>query len=389
MTRRRQTLTRREWWLLLGILLLILAYQIATSPDSQPDAAAVPVPPTATTGVGAPPTPTTRPSERIQIFLTTPDLVYPDVASERPTVPVLTAFLADIAAARERIDIAVFDIDLAPLGDALVAAQRRGVAVRLVYDDENLSDARVAKLIGKLQDAGVTVRSDQREPFMHEKTAVFDTRIVWTGSWNMTANDTYRNNNNMVRIESPAMARGFVAEADQLVAGLFGVHKAESAPQREIRIGKRQVAWHFSPQDSINRRVVAQIDAAVSDIAFMAFSYTDPAIARAMVRAQKRGVTVHGVMEKQNSAGTGSAYDTLLRGKVDIVVDGNCYIMHHKTIIIDDATVITGSYNFTKSAEQSNDESLIVLSDPASVAVYRDEYARVRTQADAPTACAR
>ena len=385
MTRRKRPLSPREFWFALALVLVLIAYQLLTSPDANAPVVTAPDQPTATHDTQTPVLPAAQ--DNIQVFLTTPSLVYPDVAKNRPDVPLLTAFLADVGAARTSIDIAVFDIDLPALGDALVAAQRRGVAVRVVYDDENLSDARVAKLIGALQDAGVTVRSDQREPFMHEKTAVFDGTVVWTGSWNMTINDTYRNNNNMVRIVSPAMARGFRAEADQLLAGFFGVHKQPSAGNRSISAGNRRVTWSFSPQDGINAQDVALIDAARTQITFLAFSYTDPAIAQAMVRAKKRGVTVRGVMEKQNSDGTGSAFDRLRRGKVDIVVDGNCYIMHHKTIIIDDATVITGSYNFTKSAEKSNDESQIVLTDPAAVTTFLAEYDRVRTQAESPTAC--
>jgi phosphatidylserine/phosphatidylglycerophosphate/cardiolipin synthase-like enzyme len=319
--------------------------------------------------------------------MTTAALVYPDIPAERAAPALYTAFLADIDAATTSIDIAVFDIDLPELGQALVRAAKRGVAVRVAYDDENLTDARVAKLIGSLQDAQVTVRSDQREPFMHQKTAVIDGRIVWTGSWNMTMNDTYRNNNSMVRIVSPQMAAGYTVEADQLMAGLFGVHKTSNAPHPVVTIGTRRVQYAFSPVDGINQQIVNLIDAATSRITFMAFSYTDPAISSAMIRAHKRGVVVAGVMEKQNIRGTGSVFEKLQNAKVDIIADGNCYIMHHKTIVIDDDTVITGSYNFTKSAEKSNDENAIVINDPDTAQIYLAEYDLVRTNADTPTAC--
>ena len=335
----------------------------------------------------APATPQMEASEAFQIYTTTRELVYPDVPQNRTQPALYGAFLADITAATKSIDIAVFDIDLPELGKALIAAAKRGVVVRVAYDDENLTDARVAKLIGALQDVGISVRSDQREPFMHEKTAVIDARIVWTGSWNMTMNDTYRNNNNMVRMVSPQMAMGYKTEADQLIAGLFGVHKTSNAPHPLITIGARTIRYAFSPVDGINDQVVALLDSAKTGITFMAFSYTDPAISSAMVRAQKRGVQVRGVMEKQNVRGTGSAFEKLQKAKVDVIADGNCYIMHHKTIVIDDQTVMTGSYNFTKSAEKSNDENLIVITDPTAVQTYLNEYNLVRERADAPTAC--
>ncbi len=61
--------------------------------------------------------------------------------------------------------------------------------------------------------------------------------------------------------------------------------------------------------------------------------------------------------------------------------------MHHKTIIIDDAVVITGSYNFTKSAEQSNDENLLIINSPSLAAQMIAEYKLVRAQAEQPTQC--
>ena len=382
--------TRRRpinWQGIAILIIVLLCFALYDAYIGQEEATLPPADAPQTPAVVAPALPDDAQADALQIYTTTSELVYPDIADQRTQPALYAAFLADITTASKSIDIAVFDIDLPELGKALVAAAKRGVAVRVAYDDENLTDARVAKLIGALQDARITVRSDQREPFMHEKTAVIDGRIVWTGSWNMTMNDTYRNNNNMVRLVSPLMAQGYRAEADQLVAGMFGVHKSSSAPHPVISFGTRSVRYAFSPVDGINQQVVALLDAAKTQITFMAFSYTDPAIANAMVRAHKRGVSVRGVMEKQNVRGTGSVFEKLKDAQVDIVADGNCYIMHHKTMVIDENTVITGSYNFTKSAEKSNDENLIVITDPIAVETYLNEYTLVRERSDAPTAC--
>ncbi|MFM2308230.1 MAG: hypothetical protein RLY87_350 [Chloroflexota bacterium] len=385
MSKRRRPIDWRTLAILLILVLCVALYDAYTQPVVE--APVTVSDPTQTTEPAVPPTPAPTQPDTLDVYMTTSALVYPDIPAERVAPALYTAFLADIDAATTSIDIAVFDIDLPELGQALVRAAKRGVAVRVAYDDENLTDARVAKLIGSLQDAQVTVRSDQREPFMHQKTAVIDGRIVWTGSWNMTMNDTYRNNNNMVRIVSPQMAAGYTVEADQLMAGMFGVHKASNAPHPVVTIGKRRVQYAFSPVDGINQQIVNLIDAATTRITFMAFSYTDPAISSAMIRAHKRGVVVAGVMEKQNIRGTGSVFEKLQTANVDIIADGNCYIMHHKTIVIDDDTVITGSYNFTKSAEKSNDENAIVINDPDTARIYLAEYDLVRTNADTPTAC--
>jgi phosphatidylserine/phosphatidylglycerophosphate/cardiolipin synthase-like enzyme len=119
----------------------------------------------------------------------------------------------------------------------------------------------------------------------------------------------------------------------------------------------------------------------------MAFSFTDDAIGQALIDAQARGVTVSGVVERQSANGTGSEYPVLTDAGIDVLTDGNCYIMHHKTIVVDERIVVTGSYNFTKSAEQSNDENLLIIDSPAFAREYMAEYARVRQQAEQPTQC--
>jgi len=389
----------KDWRVLLLIavvLLIALFFKEQINPTSTPDSSdSVPTveenptePDTDPTG----PTPSDPsapivPIDGVTLYTTTPFLVYPDVAAERTKSPMYKAFLADLVAAKSTIDIAVFDIDLPELRDALLAADKRGVTVRVAYDDTNLTDARVAQVIGALQDANIAVIADEREPFMHEKIAAIDDTIVWTGSWNMTFNDTYRNNNSMLRFVNSTMATMYHQEVDQLMGGAFGVGKVGHAPYPTIELPDGDLTFFFSPVDDINKHVVAAIKAAKKSVRFMAFSYTDKAISQAMIAAHKRDLLVQGVMENQNVKGTGSAWPALESAGVDILRDGNCYIMHHKTIIIDDEIVITGSYNFTKSAEQSNDENLLIINSPSLAAQFIAEYKLVRAQAEQPTQC--
>jgi phosphatidylserine/phosphatidylglycerophosphate/cardiolipin synthase-like enzyme len=389
----------KDWRVLLLIavvLLIALFFKEQINPTSTPDSSdSVPTveenptePDTDPTG----PTPSDPsapivPIDGVTLYTTTPFLVYPDVAAERTKSPMYQAFLADLVAAKSTIDIAVFDIDLPELRDALLAADKRGVTVRVAYDDTNLTDARVAQVIGALQDANIAVIADEREPFMHEKIAAIDDTIVWTGSWNMTFNDTYRNNNSMLRFVNSTMATMYHQEVDQLMGGAFGVGKVGHAPYPTIELPDGDLTFFFSPVDDINKHVVAAIKAAKKSVRFMAFSYTDKAISQAMIAAHKRDLLVQGVMENQNVKGTGSAWPALESAGVDILRDGNCYIMHHKTIIIDDEIVITGSYNFTKSAEQSNDENLLIINSPSLAAQFIAEYKLVRAQAEQPTQC--
>src|SRR6185436_6079146 len=111
-------------------------------------------------------------------------------------------------------------------------------------------------------------------------------------------------------------------------------------------------------------------------IHFMTFSYTEDKISDAMIAKTKAGLVVRGVFETQNAGGSGADFGRLKAGGVDVLQDGNCYILHHKVIVIDERTVITGSYNFTNSAERDNDENLVIVDDPNLARAYLDEFER-------------
>jgi phosphatidylserine/phosphatidylglycerophosphate/cardiolipin synthase-like enzyme len=322
----------------------------------------------------------------IKAYFTTPTLVYPDRRDQRGASPLLTAVIRDIGDAERTVDVAVFDIDLQDLTDALLEARGRGVKVRLVVDSENLIAPEVAEVTGQMQQAGIAITFDEREAFMHNKFIVIDRRIVWLGSWNMTANDTYRNNNNMLRLRSQLAADAYQKEFQAMFDGLFGTRKP-IVVHPAIRLDETPIDLHFSPTDGVAQYVLEEIGRAKRSIRFMAFSFTSDDIAGAMVDHRREGLSVRGVMERQNVSGTGAVFQQLERGGVEVLEDGNCYILHHKVIIIDEQIVITGSYNFTNSAEQSNDENLVIIADKELAAQYLDEFDRIWELAQSPTRC--
>jgi phosphatidylserine/phosphatidylglycerophosphate/cardiolipin synthase-like enzyme len=82
-------------------------------------------------------------------------------------------------------------------------------------------------------------------------------------------------------------------------------------------------------------------------------------------------------MEDRYAGASYSQRDRLRSGGVTVHTDANPYIMHHKVIIIDDQTVILGSYNFTGNAEDNNDENILIVHDPEVAAAYLGEFGRV------------
>ena len=131
--------------------------------------------------------------------------------------------------------------------------------------------------------------------------------------------------------------------------------------------------YYFCPEDECKDRVVEQIDRADSTVVAAVFTFTHYDIAQAMARAvSERGVQVWVVVEKnQLDAGLGAFLTS--RG-VGFRTDTNPQLMHHKFTVIDDHTVLTGSFNYTNQADQKNDENLVILYDRDGARRFFDEF---------------
>ncbi len=316
-----------------------------------------------------------EPSGGLRVVFTSPR--YPDTASTRGEG--VDAWLVEAIRGAERsIDIAAYDFELQTVADALLQARRRGVTVRLVTDGDYADRPALQQLIV----ADVPVVMDSGTPFMHNKFIVIDRAQVWSGSWNLTHNGTHRNNNNIVILNSPALAKNYTAEFEEMfIHQQFGPTSPRNTPNPRVEVGDVLVENYFAPEDNVPQRLLELLGEAERSIHFMAFAFTDNDIARVMVDKHRAGLTVSGVMEQRNITATGANFDALRQAGIDILSDGNPYMMHHKVIIIDEAIVITGSYNFTASAAGRNDENVLIIHSADVARQYMEEFARVYRQA--------
>ena len=138
---------------------------------------------------------------------------------------------------------------------------------------------------------------------------------------------------------------------------------AESTPAR--------VAVYFSPSGGATAAVMQAISAAQTQILVQAYSFTSAPIAKALVDAHKRGVKILAVLDKSNVTQNYSAATFLVNVGIPTLIDAEHAIAHSKVIVLDNTTVITGSFNFSKAAEENNVENLLVLTEaPELVQVY-------------------
>ena len=133
----------------------------------------------------------------------------------------------------------------------------------------------------------------------------------------------------------------------------------------------------FSRTMSCSSLIGYWIARANESIHIMIYGFTLDYLSEALIDAVKRGVEVKVVIEKESAYWRGSEYERLLQAGVDVKLDGNPYTMHHKVAIIDGKIVITGSYNWTWSAERRNDENVLILMSRSLAESYEEEFQRI------------
>jgi phosphatidylserine/phosphatidylglycerophosphate/cardiolipin synthase-like enzyme len=290
-----------------------------------------------------------------------------------------------INSATRTLDIAAYEWRSQKMTDAVLAALARGVQVRMVVDNDHaLNDPNTT--LGPLEAAGVPIVDDGRSAFMHNKFIIIDGLTVWTGSMNYQPNDFFRNNNNVVMLRSRQAAQVFTAEFNEMfVDRQFGVRSSTSNVGNFTQDGV-QIEILFAPENDVMARIIQEVNRAQRSIRFAVFSFTDHDLAVAMLnRKEQAAVGVSGVFETTGSLTQSSELTFLYCAGVPVFQDGNPGILHHKFIVIDGETVITGSFNFSSNAARNNDENLLIIRSADIAALYLDEWTRVRSIARLPT----
>ncbi len=126
----------------------------------------------------------------------------------------------------------------------------------------------------------------------------------------------------------------------------------------------------FSPEGSARALVLQTIAGAQKSIRMIGYSFQAPDIVQALVDAKKRGVDVRVVVDKKRNQNKASlrAMNLAAANGIQLRIDGHYHIQHDKTIVVDERTVETGSFNFAPSAETENSENVVVLSNMPDIA---------------------
>ena len=290
-----------------------------------------------------------------------------------PSPGISTALDEFLLSARKSLSVCAYEIDLPDVAESLINAYRRGVSVRVVTDTDNFKTPEAQSLVK----AGIQVRQDRKPSIMHNKFAVADGAKVWTGSYNFTKNCSYKNDNNALVVESPELAACYQAKFEEYWSGLFSQDAPRTAAKPDTLVGGIPVTAMFSPSDGIQHRLLEELSPARSSVDIMAFSFTSEEIANKLKSLAASGVKVRCLFDGSQAENQYSKDESLKKTGIKVRISPNhSGKMHHKVIIIDNDTVITGSYNFSKNAEFHNDENILIIRSATAAGVYEEEFDR-------------
>jgi phosphatidylserine/phosphatidylglycerophosphate/cardiolipin synthase-like enzyme len=258
------------------------------------------------------------------------------------------------------------------------AKTNRSVDVRVTTDTDYFSDAGYTNFYAQLQSAGITVKGDGRTSLHHVKFAVVDGRYVWSGSWNATDSGTTDDVQNGIIVDSASLSQAYQREFNQFWSNKFGTAKTKGGTNDHVVAGAT-VKVFFSPKDGCVSNVVNVAKSATANNYFEIYTFTTNAISNAIITNKNNGLAVQGYMDNLSAGSSSSMYKPLTNAFVDVKRDNYSGLLHHKVMVVDaastnNAQLVTGSFNWTASAEKDNDENLLIIYSHDLANIFYQEF---------------
>ncbi|MCW5829531.1 MAG: hypothetical protein KIT79_09475 [Deltaproteobacteria bacterium] len=307
----------------------------------------------------------------------------------------LTAFLADACCS---LDILVQEWDHPELARALIdrvrglSTHRRRLKVRVVVEmDYLLAKAPLPEtggsrpgvtagigpevlpdsldvnrqIISDFWRAGIDIRPDYNPAIFHHKFVVRDyglkNEAVWTGSMNFTRTDARVNFNNAVIITGPQIVRAYRTKFMEAWSGAFG-RRVKRQPKLpgwvELSGGSRNRVL-FTPASDAESELVAMVDGATEEVRFAIFTFSESsALTDAVIRAARRGVRCIGLFDAGQAGQSWSPDERIEEAGCEVLRSPPPGKLHHKFLVVDGRRLATGSFNYTRPANELNDENV-------------------------------
>jgi len=300
--------------------------------------------------------------------------------------------IAYINRAKYSLDFAVYSYnetsEISSISTAVNNAYLRGVAIRWIYDGSSSNPSL------SLLDTNINTLASptsMQYGIMHNKFMIIDAHspdntepTVWTGSTNFTKAQINTDANNVVIIQDQAVALAYTTEFNEMwgdsglipnpVNSKFGPYKSNNTPHY-FNVGGVSVEVYFSPSDGTNSKLQQAMGSADLDMYFGIYSFTVADDADTIIKMIQNGVYTAGIIDPTSSSYAPYAMLTPVMGN-NLIKDNITGLYHNKMLIVDpsapssDPLVLTGSHNWSASADTKNDENTIIIHSASLANIY-------------------
>jgi phosphatidylserine/phosphatidylglycerophosphate/cardiolipin synthase-like enzyme len=284
-----------------------------------------------------------------------------------------------IGMAQNTLDIAAYNINDNNIVNALNQAHINGVQVRFIGEGQNAN----LGLNNLNSEIPILLRGDGQGSGMHNKylvvdAASMDNSYVLAGSTNFTENQLDFDFNNIVVVQDRSLSKAYTIEFNEMwgsssntpneALSRFGPDKVNNTPKQFV-IGGKNVELYFSPSDGTTNGIIQALNTTNASVEFALLVFTVAAIADVLIDLNNSFfINVRGMIDQVNT--TGSEFEHLTENLVPVLEHDFPQVqLHHKYAIVDranlnsDPLVITGSHNWSASANNVNDENMLVIHD--------------------------
>ncbi len=278
-----------------------------------------------------------------------------------------------LSKAHVSVDIAIYNIDDEEVINVLRERQSAGVRVRIVMEGRNyLSKMALLK--------GLNVVADPIDNgLMHEKFVVVDDEWVWVGSANFTLSSFEKDLNNAIILHSAQLAKVFEKEFELLYDGYF----SRAIRSEFLNVEGMGIFVGFSPGAKCFDELLNVLKSSKRNVYIAMYAFSDWRLALTLAWLDARGVKIHILVDPRWNV---SSYSVLreMRKEFNFKTCENPYgLLHDKYIIVDpnsnNAALIMGSYNLTKSAQLRNDEVVLVIRSEKLAKLYLQNFTVIRS----------
>ncbi|MFZ1703845.1 MAG: phospholipase D-like domain-containing protein [Saprospiraceae bacterium] len=286
--------------------------------------------------------------------------------------------------AKTSIDFAAYNTNEVFIVNELIDAHNRGVRVRVITDDETTNSG---------WNGGVPfyiVYGNIGSGLMHNKFIIVDAdesmdSYVVTGSMNFTTNQMRNDPNHLIFIQDQSLAKAYTMEFEEmwgspqaipnLSIAKFGNQKTQNTPT-QFNIGGIPVELYFSPSDKTTSKIISVLEKATTEQLLALMIFTNWELRDKIASNLQKGVKTRWIVE--DTSNSSSVIQAVRSNQGEVLFHTHPDIFHHKYAIIDENTqspiLITGSHNWTFSAETVNDENTLIIHDGRIVNIFRQEF---------------